>query len=99
MIHTARNVNDSQPHFVVDLVRRALGNDLTGKRIAALGLAYTPDVDDLRESPAVAVAEQLAQAGAQVVACEPHQPGAHIPDVTVTGSLPEALAWYSLVRS
>ncbi|MBT3712919.1 MAG: nucleotide sugar dehydrogenase, partial [Anaerolineae bacterium] len=44
-IRTAREVNDAQPQFVVDLVKRALGS-LEGKKIAALGLAYKPDVDD-----------------------------------------------------
>ena len=48
LIATARRVNDSQPAFVVDLIRRTLGN-LREKRIAALGLAYKPNVDDVRE--------------------------------------------------
>jgi UDP-N-acetyl-D-mannosaminuronic acid dehydrogenase len=63
LIYHARQVNDSQPHFVVDLIRQALGN-LQGKRIAALGLAYKPDVDDLRESPANEVIHLLQQEGA-----------------------------------
>jgi len=52
LIRTAREVNDAQPAYVVALVKRAVGGDLTGKRIAALGLAYKPNVDDLRERPA-----------------------------------------------
>jgi UDP-N-acetyl-D-mannosaminuronic acid dehydrogenase len=70
LIHTARNVNDEQPEFVVKLVKRALG-ELKGKRIAVLGLAFKPDVDDLRESPAIEVAQLLAKAGATVTAFEP----------------------------
>jgi UDP-N-acetyl-D-mannosaminuronic acid dehydrogenase len=72
LIHTARQVNDSQPHFVVELVKRALG-DLTSKRIAVLGLAYKPNVDDLRESPAIETAVLLTKAGARVTAYEPYK--------------------------
>jgi len=91
LIHTARKVNDSQPHFVVDLVRRALGDTLEGKRIAALGLAYKPDVDDLRESPAVEVAHLLTQAGATVLAYEPYKPDAVIPGLTLVDPLAAAI--------
>lgn len=75
LIYMARQVNDSQPHFVIDLVQRTLGN-LRGRRIAALGLAFKEDVDDLRESPAVDIARLLAvEYGAQVRAYEPFKPG------------------------
>lgn len=73
LIHTAREVNDSQPAFVVELVRRALGS-LNGVRIGALGLAYKPDVDDLRESPAIEICHLLAKEGACVTAYEPYKP-------------------------
>jgi UDP-N-acetyl-D-mannosaminuronic acid dehydrogenase len=73
LIHTARQVNDDQPQFVVSLVKRVMGS-LTGCRIGALGLAYKPDVDDLRESPAIEVCHLLAHAGANVVAYEPYKP-------------------------
>ena len=65
LIHTARLVNDGQPHHTAALVAQALGGELQGRRIAALGLAFKPDVDDLRESPAIEVAQLLAKAGAQ----------------------------------
>ena len=70
LIYTARKVNDEQPHYVLSLVQKALGS-LKGKRIAVLGLAYKPDVDDLRESPAAEVAHLLIDAGADVRAFEP----------------------------
>lgn len=97
LIRTARNVNDSQPHFVLDLVHRALGEDLHGKRIAALGLAFKPDVDDLRESPAVEVVHLLRDAGAEVTAFEPFKPEFTIPGVTTVGSLAEAIANADLI--
>ncbi|MBN1305231.1 MAG: nucleotide sugar dehydrogenase [Anaerolineales bacterium] len=90
LIQTARRVNDSQPGFVVDLVQRALGT-LEGKCIAALGLSYKPDVDDLRESPAVETARLLAAAGAQVHCYEPFKPEADLPGLTLTPDLPTAL--------
>ena len=74
LIRTARFVNDSQPDFVVQLVKRAVGN-LSGRRIAALGLTYKPDVDDLRESPAIEICGLLLTAeGACVVAYDPFKP-------------------------
>ncbi len=73
LIHTARMVNDAQPDFVVNLVRRAMGG-FNGCKIAALGLAYKPDVDDLRESPAIEICHRLADAGARVTAYEPYKP-------------------------
>jgi UDP-N-acetyl-D-mannosaminuronic acid dehydrogenase len=70
LIHTSRKVNDGQPTFVVEKLCEILG-ELNGKKIAALGLAYKPDVDDLRESPAIEIVELLSRAGAIVTAFEP----------------------------
>lgn len=70
LIHTSRLVNDSQPEFVVRWLEGILGS-LKGRKIAALGLAYKPDVDDLRESPAIEVAHLLFKAGAELAVFEP----------------------------
>jgi UDP-N-acetyl-D-mannosaminuronic acid dehydrogenase len=91
LIRTARIVNDAQPHFVLDLVRKAVGNDLAGKRVAALGLSYKPDVDDLRESPAIEVALLLVKAGCQVLAFEPCKPEVVIDGLTTVPTLEAAL--------
>lgn len=90
LILRARQVNDLQPEFVVKTVEKALGS-LAGKKIAALGLAYKPDVDDLRESPAVEVIHLLAQAGATVKAFEPFKPAAGLPGVDAAATLELAL--------
>ncbi len=90
LIRAAREVNDSQPDFVVEWMERILGR-LEGRRVAVLGLAYKPDVDDLRESPAIEVALRLVQAGAQVRAFEPFKPEAQIPSVPTATSLSDAL--------
>ncbi len=91
LIRIAREVNDAQPQFVVSLVKRALGS-LEGKKIAALGLAYKPDVDDLRESPAADVVRFLQNAGAEVKAFEPFAPNATLVDITTVSTLKEALS-------
>ncbi|MBK9926670.1 MAG: nucleotide sugar dehydrogenase [Anaerolineales bacterium] len=90
LIYNARKVNDDQPHFVVAKVKQALG-DLNRKKIAALGLAYKPDVDDLRESPATEVVHLLQEAGAQVKAWEPFKPTANLQGIEMSKSLSEAL--------
>jgi len=90
LIYHSRMVNDAQPHFVVDTVKRALGS-LDGKRIAALGLAYKPDVDDLRESPANEVAHLLQSEGALVKAWEPFKPDANLAGITMSPTLEDAI--------
>ena len=90
LIYHSRQVNDAQPHFVLDTTKRAVGS-LTGKKIAVLGLAYKPDVDDLRESPANEVVHLLQHAGAQVKAWEPFKPDADMPGVNMASSLEDAI--------
>jgi UDP-N-acetyl-D-mannosaminuronic acid dehydrogenase len=96
LIHTARRVNDAQPEFVVNLAQRALGVDspagFAGKRLALLGLAYKPDVDDLRESPAIEIAHLLLRSGAQVIAYEPYKTDAQLPGIPMAPTLEAALA-------
>ncbi|MEA5076948.1 MAG: UDP-N-acetyl-D-mannosamine dehydrogenase [Anaerolineaceae bacterium] len=90
LIHTARNVNDGQPEFVLKTVEKHLGT-LTGKQVAVLGLAFKANVDDLRESPAIEVAHLLTKAGAKVSAYEPYKPDYVVEHVTMTHSLQAAI--------
>jgi UDP-N-acetyl-D-mannosaminuronate dehydrogenase len=83
-------VNDGQPEYVVEIISHALGG-LKGRCVAALGLAYKPDVDDLRESPAIEVARILAAEGARVKTLEPFALEASIQDGEAAVSLEEAL--------
>ncbi len=71
LIYMARLVNDAQPRFVLELVKRAWGGELQGQKVAALGLTYKPDVDDFRESPAVEVVKHLTESGASVKCYDP----------------------------
>lgn len=59
LIRHAREVNDAKPHRVADQITRLAGR-YKEPVIAVLGLAYKPNVDDLRESPALEIAELLA---------------------------------------
>jgi len=73
LVAKARSVNDEQPRYVVDLLRREIGS-LAHRRIAVLGLTYKPDVDDVRESPAIEVVRLLAHEGAQLTVFDPLAP-------------------------
>ena len=90
LIYHSRQVNDAQPHFVMEKLKQALGS-LKGKKIAALGLAYKPDVDDLRESPAIEIIHLLQGQGAIVRAWEPFKADAAIKGVDMAASLSVAL--------
>ena len=62
LIRTARLVNDSKPLFVLNKVNQvvqAMGEDTSVLSIACLGLAFKPDIDDLRESPALSIAQKI----------------------------------------
>jgi UDP-N-acetyl-D-mannosaminuronic acid dehydrogenase len=96
LIYHARSVNDGQPHFVAEKVKQALGQ-LKEKKIAALGLAYKPDVDDLRESPATEVVRLLQKEGACVKAWEPFKPDASLPGIDTCASLEAALDGADLI--
>ncbi len=56
---------------VIELVRKDLTEDLTGKKIAVLGAAFKPDSDDVRDSPALDIAAQIHAAGAIVTIHDP----------------------------
>jgi UDPglucose 6-dehydrogenase len=63
-------INDAQREIFFNKVRSALWT-LRGKRLAALGLAFKCDTDDIRESPAIAVIRKLIEAGASIKAYDP----------------------------
>lgn len=86
LIRTAREVNDAKPHWVLAKVHAAIAAllDASPTRkasdivIACYGVAFKPDIDDLRDSPALEIAEQLSNAhGGKVLIVEPNI--AHLP--------------------
>lgn len=80
LIRTARQVNDAKPLWVLEKIKAVLADCATATErkpseitIACLGLAFKADVEDLRESPAVAITAQLADwHRGKVLAVEPH---------------------------
>lgn len=97
LIRTAREVNDGKPEWVVEKVHAAIGTYLTSHpdktagdvTLAIYGIAFKPDIDDLRESPALAIAHALVLAHTgPVLVAEPN-----------IKTLPEGLAEACLVAS
>ncbi|WP_313409682.1 UDP-N-acetyl-D-mannosamine dehydrogenase [Stutzerimonas kunmingensis] len=80
LICTAREVNDFKPEWVLNQIKAAIVDTLAANpgmtmgdvKVACLGLAFKPDIDDLRESPAVAITRKVAELGCQVLAVEPN---------------------------
>jgi len=73
LIKTAREVNEYKPHWVVEKIIQS-SNRLKNPVIGCLGLAYKPNIDDTRESPALEVTKELIARlpEAEVIICEPH---------------------------
>lgn len=73
LIKLARERNDGKPHWVIDKVGAAVtAHANPAPRIACLGVAFKPDIDDLRESPALEIATALAGLHTDVMVVEPH---------------------------
>lgn len=94
LMRTARNVNDGKPYRVVEQIKQAAEQFAAPPVIGCLGLAYKPDVDDLRESPSLQIVETLMseQAG-ELLICEPFvSPADHsdLPLVSLDHLLEEA---------
>jgi UDP-N-acetyl-D-glucosamine dehydrogenase len=76
-IDVASDINSHMPEFVVGKVGQALnraGKAVNGSRVLVLGVAYKPDVDDVRESPALDIMRLLEAAGASVEYHDPFVP-------------------------
>lgn len=80
IVRTAREVNDSKPEWVLEQVRTKLddwhkANPNLGRedaRVAVLGIAFKPDIDDLRESPALGIAKKISHMGCKTMVVEPN---------------------------
>ena len=70
-IEAAVEINAAQKARMVKKIRDAMGGDLAGKTIGALGLTFKPETDDIRESPALSILPLLAEKGARIQAHDP----------------------------
>ena len=76
-IDLASEINSQMPAYVVEKVAQALNEDrkpVNGSRVLIIGVAYKPNIDDIRESPALDVIRLLEQHGADVVYHDPYIP-------------------------
>lgn len=76
-IELAGEINSAMPHRVVDAAAGALaesGKAIKGARVLVIGLAYKPNIDDVRETPAAEIIERLLDLGAAVEYHDPHVP-------------------------
>jgi len=71
LLTAVETVNDTQKSILLDKLNQHFNGDLNGKIIALWGLAFKPNTDDMRDSPAIAVAQTLTDAGVQVSAYDP----------------------------
>jgi UDPglucose 6-dehydrogenase/GDP-mannose 6-dehydrogenase len=93
------HINKSQPEEMLRLAQRHYP-DIKGKRVAVLGLAFKPDTDDIRESPAFPILRLFRDAGAVLTAYDPiAKPVDHdaMKNVTLAGSMAEAVAQADIV--
>ncbi len=94
-IELASEINTNMPRYVVNRVMEAMnarGELLKGSKCLVLGAAYKPDIDDLRESPALDVIGLLQKKGAEVSYHDPYIPHLHTHDGLEMESVPELMA-------
>ena len=87
LLHAVMEINQDRRSQLVAKARELLGG-LGGKKVGLLGLTFKPNTDDLREAPALDVAELLLQEGAQVMAYDPvgMERASHLmPDIEMAG--------------
>ncbi|RMB61834.1 UDP-glucose dehydrogenase family protein [Tessaracoccus antarcticus] len=93
-------INLRRRHHAVQLAESAVGGSLEGRNIAVLGITFKPDTDDLRDSPALDIADQLLGRGAHVVVVDPAA-GAELrrrrPDLDVADTVTEAVTGADVV--
>lgn len=93
-IELADEVNRSMPEFVTGKVTDALNDDeksVKGSRICLLGVAYKPNVGDTRESPAIEVATELIEHGAEVDYHDPYVDQFEVADGPIDQVSPESM--------
>jgi UDP-N-acetyl-D-mannosaminuronic acid dehydrogenase len=80
LIRLSREINDSQPQFVVSMIEEMI-EGIPNPKVTVLGVAYKGNVDDTRESPAIAIIHSLEAVGCQVGIVDPHVKNFEYPTV------------------
>ena len=89
LVENVVSYNEARKHSMAARIKAAFGDDVGGKKIAMLGLAFKPETDDMRESPSLAIIPQLVAEGAHIHAYDPAAMGEAKP------LLPEAVHYES----
>ncbi|SNV86415.1 UDP-glucose 6-dehydrogenase [Clostridium cochlearium] len=95
LIQTSGRINDYMPEFVLENVMKLLNGkkkSLNGSKVLLMGVAYKNDIDDMRESPALKVIEQLESHGAEIVYHD-----AYIPEFQHKGKTYHSVDWKEVV--
>jgi len=71
LLNSVIEVNELQKRRVIAKLKRHLGDELRGTRIALLGLAFKPNTDDIRQAPSIVLSSRLIAEGAEVVGYDP----------------------------
>ena len=71
MVDGVVRYNDERKIAMAGRVKKAMGGQIAGKKIAVLGLAFKPETDDMRDSPALSILPELVAEGAQITAYDP----------------------------
>lgn len=82
LINEARKINDGKPQWVMTQMEKQLQG---GERIGILGMAYKPDIDDMRESPSLHLAHLLEAKGYEVYGCEPNSRADELEGIPLLG--------------
>lgn len=100
LLHEVDAINQRRRAHAITLTRELLGGSLDGAVIACLGASFKPDSDDVRDSPALHVADELRRAGARVRVTDPHalaNAAQLFPELEFAPSVDEAVAGADVV--
>jgi UDPglucose 6-dehydrogenase len=100
LLRAAERVNEGRPAAALDLIEQTLGRTVDGVRVTVWGASFKAGTDDVRESPALAIATLMHQRGAQVTVHDPHAvPTALVrhPELDYTESLEESAKGAELI--
>jgi UDPglucose 6-dehydrogenase len=87
-------INNTQPLYMIEKVKKKL-REIKGKKIAVLGLSFKPQTDDIRESPAIKIIEELSKQSANIVV---HDPVAKLPK-TLSQKITQSTSIHSLLEN